>query len=441
MCTRFARPLAAFVCFAVISVGGRAAAQTADGPPHPDEPGQHDMSQMHHMSHDEASMPETREGSGTSWLPDETPMYAVHARAGDWTLMTHGSAFLQYLYESGDRGSDQVGSVNWVMLMATRSAGGGRLALRGMISLEPWTIGGCGYPDLLASGEVCNGEAIHDRQHPHDLVMELSAMYDRPIGGDVRLQLYGGPAGEPALGPVAFPHRISAMPSPLAPITHHWFDATHITYGVVTGGVYGRRWKAEASVFNGREPDDDRTNIDFAPLDSWSGRVWFLPSRRWAVQASAGRLTEAEAGRDGGPRIDVDRITASATYHRMFAPGGIWASTVGWGRNQERGGGATNALLAESNVTLNERHTFFGRFELSQKDGHDLGVDAREAQDIFTVAKLQAGYTRYFAPRYSLAPGIGAVVSAGIVPESLNSTYGRRITLGFGVFLTLRPGA
>ena len=440
MYTRFARPFAAFVCFAVISAGGSAAAQTADGPPYPDEAAQHDMSQMQHMSHDEGSMPAPREGSGTSWLPDETPMYAVHARAGDWMLMTHGSAFLQYLYESGDRGSDQVGSVNWVMLMATRSAGSGRLALRGMISLEPWTIGGCGYPDLLASGEVCNGAAIHDRQHPHDLFMELSAMYDRPIGDKVRLQLYGGPAGEPALGPVAFPHRISAMPSPLAPITHHWFDATHITYGVVTGGVYGRRWKAEASVFNGREPDDDRTNIDFAPLDSWSGRVWFLPSRRWAVQASAGRLTEAEAGRDGGPRIDVDRITASATYHRMFAPGGIWASTFGWGRNRERGGDATNALLAESNVTLNERHTFFGRFELSQKDGHDLGVNAGEAQDIFTVAKLQAGYTRYFAPRYSLAPGIGAGVSAGIVPESLKSTYGGRITLGLGVFLTVRPG-
>jgi hypothetical protein len=130
--------------------------------------------------------------------------------------------------------------------------------------------------------------------------MELAATYDRPLVRDIRLQLYGGPAGEPALGPTAFPHRISAMPSPLAPISHHWLDSTHITYGVVTGGVYGKRWKAETSVFNGREPDEDRTNFDFGALDSWSGRVWFLPTSRWALQVSAGHLTEAEAGHDGG---------------------------------------------------------------------------------------------------------------------------------------------
>jgi hypothetical protein len=153
--------------------------------------------------------------------------------------------------------------------MADRKAGSGHFGLRGMISLEPFTIAGCGYPNLLASGEVCEGEAIHDRQHPHDLFMELAATYDRPLGGDAHLQLYGGPFGEPALGPVAFPHRISAMPNPVAPITHHWLDATHITYGVVTGGVYGKRWKAEASVFNGREPDETRTNFDFAAMDSY----------------------------------------------------------------------------------------------------------------------------------------------------------------------------
>src|SRR3989442_6529247 len=131
------------------------------------------------------------------------------------------------------------------------------------------------------------------------------------------------------------------MPNPLAPITHHWFDATHITYGVVTGGVYSKRWKAEASVFNGREPDENRTNFDFGAMDSWSGRLWFLPTNRWALQISARHLPEAEAGHDGGPRLDVDRVTASATYHRTLRLGSIWATTIRWGRHHEAWSEAT----------------------------------------------------------------------------------------------------
>ena len=390
------------------------------------------------MSGDEMpSMAPSRDGSGTAWSPDDTPMYAIHGQKAGWMLMAHGNAFLQYLNDGGSRGSDQLGSINWLMGMADRSVAGGHLGLRAMISLEPWTIGGCGYPDLLASGEVCDGSAIHDRQHPHDLLMELAATYDRPLAGGVHLQLYGGPVGEPALGPVAFPHRVSALPNPLAPITHHWFDATHITYGVVTGGLYGSRWKAETSVFNGREPDEHRTNLDFAALDSWSGRLWLLPTKRWALQVSAGHLTEAEAGHDGGPRIDVDRVTASATYHHTFMPGTIWASTIGWGRNAEAGASATHAFLAETNVTIREQDTWFGRFELAGKSGHDLAI---EADEVFTLAKLQAGYTRYFAAWHGWKPGVGSTVSAGVTPSSLKPVYGGRVNGGVGMFLTLRGG-
>jgi hypothetical protein len=226
------------------------------------------------------------------------------------------------------------------------------------------------------------------------------------------------------------------MPNPIAPITHHWFDATHVTFGVVTAGVYGKRWKAETSVFNGREPDEHRADFDFGALDSVSGRVWFLPTERWALQVSAGRLNEAEAGHDGGPRVDLNRVTASATYHRIPRPGSIWASTVGWGVNQEPGGNATNALLAETNLTLDERDSWFGRFELSSKSGHDLAI---ESHDAFTVAKLEAGYTRYLAPWNGWTPGVGAAVSAGVVPASLESLYGNRVNAGFAVFVNLRP--
>ena len=379
-----------------------------------------------------------REGSGTGWLPDASPMYAIHWQRGPWQLMAHGNGFLQFLHESADRGDDQFGSINWIMGMAQRQAGKGRVTLRGMFSAEPWTIKDCGYPDLLASGEQCKGEAIHDRQHPHDLMMELAASYDAPLKGSVRWQIYGGPVGEPALGPVAYPHRVSAMPNPLAPISHHWLDSTHITFGVITAGAYGQRWKAEASVFNGREPDETRTNIDFAALDSLSGRVWFLPTSKLAFQVSAGKLTDAEESDDALSRVDVSRVTASATYHSPLGEKGIWATTVGWGRNEESGH-SSNALLVETNLTLQDLNSWFGRFEIAGKTSHDLAI--AETEEDFTVAKLQGGYTRYLPAWKGLKPGIGAELSAGFVPDRLKTAYGSRVNAGFGVFLTLRPAA
>jgi hypothetical protein len=290
----------------------------------------------------------------------------------------------------------------------------------------------------LATGEECEGAPIHDRQHPHDLVMEVAAGYSHPIGHGVQWQVYGGPAGEPALGPVAFMHRISALPSALAPITHHWFDSTHITYGVVTAGLFSSKWKAEASLFNGREPDERRTTMDFAAMDSWSGRFWWLPNSHLAFQFSAGHLTEAEAGHDGGPRQDVDRATISGTFHRTTLENTFWATTVGWGRNEESAE-ATNALLIESSITLHDRDATYGRVEWAQKSGHDLVVQPEH--DMFAVTKLQGGYTRYLGAWKGWTPGMGAAVSSGIVPASLKSVYGSRSNTGFAVYMTLRPAA
>jgi len=392
--------------------------------------------QTEHEGHDMASM--ARDGSGTSWLPDDSPVYAFHASRADWQFMAHENVFVQYLHESGDRGADQGGSINWFMGMAQRPVGRGRLRFSGMVSLEPFTIRGCGYPDLLASGEQCDGEAIHDRQHPHDLFMELSARYDAPLGRGLRWEIYGGPAGEPALGPVAFPHRPSAMPNPVAPMSHHWLDATHVAYGVVTGGVYGSKWKAETSVFNGREPDEDRVGFDFGALDSVSARFTVLPVRALSLQVSAGRLAEAEAGEPGEPRTTVTRTTASATVHTGVRDGSIWATTIAWGRNAEEDH-ATNAVLVETSLTQRARDTWFGRFELAAKTAHDLALPALSDEDRFTVAKLQGGYTRYFPARGGFAPGLGGALSFGFVPESLVAAYGRRVNTGIALFVTVRP--
>jgi hypothetical protein len=436
------------IALGVFVIGGEV---WADQQPAQDEHAEHQAHAEHeaHAQHQHgggAASTNAAEGSGTAWLPGESPMYAIHATAGGWQLMVHENAFLQFLHEAGPRGDDQTGSINWVMAMANRSVGRGTLEMSGMFSGEPWTIGGCGYPDLLASGEECDGAPIHDRQHPHDLFMELSASYDAPLKGATRWQIYGGPVGEPALGPVAFPHRVSAMTNPLAPITHHWMDSTHVTFGVVTGGVYGRSWKAEASVFNGREPDSDRTNFDFGALDSVSGRFWYLPTRTIALQVSMGRLTDAEASEAGEPRIDVTRVTASATYHRPLANNSLWATTVGWGRNAEATldtaldrDHASNALLIETNLTIADRDAWSGRLEVVGKSAHDLVVP--EPPEAFTVARVQGGYTRYLPAWNAFQPGLGAGISLSIVPESLTSMYGSRANAGFSVYATLRPKA
>ena len=392
-----------------------------------------------------------REASGTAWLPDDTPMFGSRQSGRGWDVMLHGSAFAEFLYEPGDVhrtggfSTHQFLSTNWGMLMARRRVGTARVGLRAMVSLEPWTVSGCGYINFLASGENCEGDTIHDRQHPHDLFMELAADYDGGLRGSWRWQLYGGLAGEPALGPPAFPHRISAMLNPIAPISHHWMDSTHITFGLATAAVSNRRWKGEVSVFNGREPDENRADIDFAALDSISGRLTFLPSERLALQISAGHLTDAHLEFAPRPPSDVDRTTASATYHRSLAAGGIWATTFAWGMNSGlvviptgAFNATTHAFLLESSAAFHDRDTWFGRAELAQKPAEDLHAHEYGA-GIFSVAKMQGGYARQFKPWKGLTAGVGGSVSLSLVPPELASRYGGRVAPGFAVFASVRP--
>ena len=212
-------------------------------------------------------IPETRAGSGTAWLPDSSPMHAAHFRAGPWAFMVHGIVAPLYDSQRGPRGDDQFNVINWGMLTGTRPFGGGSLALRAMVSADPWTVGPRGYPLLLQSGETYKGVALVDRQHPHDLWIELAALWERPLAANLAASLYVAAVGEPAVGPPAFQHRPSAQSDPFAPLGHHWQDATHITYGALTVGLFSHRVKVEASAFNGREPDAERTDFDFRKID------------------------------------------------------------------------------------------------------------------------------------------------------------------------------
>src|SRR5205814_4495851 len=207
------------------------------------------------------------EASGTSWQSKAARHEGVHFRLGAWMIMLHGFADGVYDNQGGPRGDTKVFSNNMGMAMAQRSLGPGSLGLRAMLTLEPATIGKEGYPLLLQTGETADGRTpLIDRQHPHDLFMELAGTYSIS-SGNRSLFVYGGLPGEPALGPPAFMHRFSGVNLPVAPITHHWLDSTHIAYGVLPGGAVTDRLQVEASACRGRQPAENRGDIEPPKLD------------------------------------------------------------------------------------------------------------------------------------------------------------------------------
>jgi len=379
-------------------------------------------------------LPHAREGSGTSWIPDSSPVYAHHFMADDWMLMLHYSLAAGYDDQWSDRGSRRFTSVNWIMGMAARPLFGGQLTLRTMLSAEPATAGGhLQLPLLLQSGESYGGAPLHDRQHPHDLFMETAAIYRHPIGDAFGLELYGAASGEPALGPTAFMHRPSGMINPFPPIGHHWQDSTHISFGVITAGVYTRWAKLEGSVFHGREPDEDRWNFDFGALDSWSGRLSLNPTDQTSFQVSYGYIHSPEALE---PDVSLHRITASATYSAPIRTGGNVAMTALWGRNLESGH-ASDSALAEATVDLDGSNVPFARLEYVQKLGHDLVLpgDPEAKYDVF---QAQLGFVRRFTGG-PVVPFIGLTVDVGLVPASLEGVYGTRAPVGAFFFVGLQP--
>jgi hypothetical protein len=399
------------------------------------------MDMQHPMQMDVGllGIPESRMGSGTSWLPDASPMHAAHYVLGRWTVMLHGQGFVQYDRQGGSRGGDQLGVINWAMAAASRRIGGGRLELRGMLSAEPWTIGSRGYPLLVQSGEAYQGAPLHDRQHPHDLFMELAALYERPVARNLGLSLYLAPVGEPAVGPVAFPHRPSAAEDPMAPIAHHWQDGTHITFGVVTAGVFTRTVKLEGSWFNGREPDEQRTGFDYAGrrLDSYGARLIVNPGLRWSISAWYGYVKSPEVLH---PDESLHRYGVAALTTQAFGRHGRWASALIWGANDPIGSGrASNSVVLESDLDLDETNAVYGRAEYVRKSASDLVIPSVPPSSEYDVGALALGYVRTVGTIAGLATGVGTRGSISLVPSSLEAQYGSRTPVGLAVYVRLRP--
>lgn len=325
-------------------------------------------------------------------------------------------------------------SQNWFMADGQRVAGAGTLSLLSMFSLEPFTERAIGSPQVFQTGETFRGAPLIDYQHPHDLFMGLGAQYEHRAGqATIVAGLHA--VGSPAIGPTAFMHRPSAIDNPQAPQAHHYSDSTHITPGVVTGGVGLGAWKAEGSWFHGREPDERRTDIDVGALDSWSARLSWTRNR-WSAQASGAPLTLPELTSP----YDAQRITASLSYaSSRDRPRVAWLALFGQNREVH---GNFEAYLLEDTVRPTSGHSVFLRAESVAKDilnagFHPRGVFHRHRQS--QVGALTAGYVRDLG-RTRLGPlGAGADATGYLVPANLRDSYGSPISIHVFVRLHMSP--
>jgi hypothetical protein len=371
--------------------------------------------------------------SGTSWQPLSSPQFMWMTAVGSWNLMFHGELFLEYDQQGGPRGVGKAASTNWLMMMQDHKLGKGSVEFREMLSAEPLTIPHPGLPTLFQTGETYHGHPLVDYQHPHDVFGELAVRFSYPLSDRLSWFIYGGPAGEPALGPTAFIHRVSAMENPAPPLGHHLQDSTHITYGVVSTGFIAGPVKLEGSAFNGREPDEKRYNFDLAPLDSFSGRITVAPSRNWTMQYSAGHLVKPEVLEPG----NLNRQTASITYNRPLTRG-YWASSLIWGRNHKQHDNAIgNSYLFESTLNFAEKNYAYTRLELVDKDELDLAPPLDHQS--FRIGACTFGAVRDLIHNRVGQIGIGADVTFYSKPAILNPIYGSD-PVSFHIFLRFRPG-
>jgi hypothetical protein len=377
-------------------------------------------------------MPSPHASSGTGWQPADTPGHLWMKSVNGWDLMAHGVIFVDYNQQGGPRGAGKAESVNWLMLMEQHPLGRGTILFRQMFSAESLTAPHPGFPQLFQTGETYHGQQLVDHQHPHNVFAELSLYYTRPFTDKISWLFYGGPVGEPALGPVAFMHRASAAELPMAPLSHHVQDSTHTSFGVVTTGLIVNHFKVEGSLFNGREPNEQRYGIQFAALDSWSARLSVAPSSRWTAQYSYGRLEHPEALEPGSER----RQSASIEYVRPFDRGS-WATSAIWGRKHKvLEGRNLNSYLLESTVNFMARNYAFSRLELVDKD--ELFPDD-PSRPSFRIGAYTLGGARDLIQNRLWQLALGADLTFYSKPQVLNSTYGDN-PVSFQIFVRVRPG-
>lgn len=388
------------------------------------------------------NLPMTRNGSGTAWLPDNSPMYGYMFHAKKWMYMLHGDAYIRYnkqdLFDKGNRGEAKFDAPNMVMLMGQRNIGkNGLLHFNTMFSLDPLTIGDAGYPLLFQTGESYHDKPLVDQQHPHDLFSELSISYSHAFTPKSDMFLYVGYPGEPALGPAAFVHRPSGFFNPDAPLTHHWVDATHITFGVATLGYRYGDFKIEGSSFTGREPGENRYNFDKPRFDSWSGRLSYNPTSSWALQVSHGFIKQPELIH---LNENVNRTTASATYSgRGFGEQFVNVTAL-WGMNKTKGYDAENGVLLEGAYNI-KKTAVYSRYEWVQKSAEELNLDETLfGTKTFSVHAFTAGVSYDILNVGKTKFALGGQLSIYKPEDRLSKLYGDNPMAG-QIYLRIYPKA
>jgi len=449
------------VCLLLASLAVRAAyAQDAEQSPKTDQTKPMDHSQMPGMDHSKmqgmdhskmqgmdhmnmgdnaAGMMLMNQASGTGENPQAWPMPMRMFKLGTWQTMLMANAFIVDTQQSGPRGGDKFYSPNWFMAAAEHQVGKGAFMVNLMLSLDPATVTDRRFPELFQTGETAFGRPITDGQHPHNFIMSLGFNYARPITENTTLQFYFAPVGDPALGPVAFPHRASASELVSAPLGHHWQDSSHIADEVITVGVTHKIVRLEASGFYGSEPGENRWIIQTGPINSWSTRFSVFPTKNWLAQVSVGRLTQPERQSPG----DVVRSTASLHYTKPM-PGGSWSSSFIWGRNHDTLTHRNlNSYLLESELPVTRRNFITGRAELVDKD--ELFADSPDLEEqldrtsgsTFRIGAYTVGYTRDFEVTRYWQTGAGVNLTAFTLPDAIRPYYGDH-PIGVSVFLRIR---
>ena len=415
---------------AAASASPVASSSAAEAPP--SMPARHDMATMDHgdtapmpgMSHAMPGMTGalgaysmTREASGTAWQPDASTHEGLHLMRGDWMVMAHATLNGVFDKQNGPRGSEKSFVSGMLMGMAKRTlANGDMVQFKAMLSPDP-LMGPRGYPLLLATGETADGVTpLVDRQHPHDLFMELSASYAHRLTDQDSVFIYAGLPGEPAFGPLAFMHRLSIMDSPEAPITHHWLDSTHITFGVITAGFVHDNWKVEVSRYKGREPDQHRYDIESPKLDSTAVRLSWNPNTNWSLQGS---WADEKSPEQLEPTLNQKKWSASAIYTVPMGDAGWWSTTAAYGQRTSPDGDL-GAWALESAVKPAEPWTLFGRAEQVEND--EL-VPGRHGP-AFKVSKISVGAIHDWRVAEHAKFGVGALYAWDFVPAGLKGAYG-----------------
>lgn len=386
-------------------------------------------------------LPMNRDGSGTSWVPDESPMYAYMIHGKKWMTMIHGSFFARYnnqdIFKSGSRGGQKFDAPNMIMAMTqTKVGSNGLFSINTMFSLDPFLVGPGGYPLLYQTGESYKGHKLVDRQHPHDLFAELSVAYTQRVAKDADLSFSFGYPGEPALGPPVFMHRLSAMNDPNAPLGHHYQDATHITFGVATLGFRYKDLRLEGSAFTGREPDEFRYNFDKMKFDSYSARLSYNPSKEWALQVSDGYIHSPE---EAEPQQNVNRFTASAIRTKMLGDDSYISTTLVYGQNHYSDNGKTQPSVLLENSLQFSKAAIYGRYEFVQKDAEEIDMQAAfPLNPNFNINAITLGTNYIISTVKSTNLTVGVQGTVNVSPSALKTYYGAA-PIGFQVYLRINP--